>query len=174
MADEKTYSENEHIAILSDRVAKETADLTAERDQLVSVRSELETKLDVAESAKQAAEQRAADAEKSLEDFKAQIETEREAAARKDERIAKAKETAGHLADDFFEDEKRVARIVAMADEDFEGYLNDLASTSTTTTKTTTTVVPRETAMAGQQVADTGTESVAKGFLLRRYVSQEG
>jgi len=173
MADEKTYSENEHIAILSDRVAKETADLTAERDQLVSVKSELETKLDVAESAKQAAEQRAADAEKSLEDFKAQIETEREAAARKDERIAKAKETASHLADDFFEDEKRIARIVAMVDEDFEGYLNDLASTSTTTTKTTT-VVPRETAMAGQQVADTGTESVAKGFLLRRYVSQEG
>lgn len=172
MADEKTYSENEHIAILADRVAKETADLTAERDQLVSGKGELETKLDVAESAKQAAEQRAADAEKALEDFKAQIETEREAAARKDERIAKAKETASHLADDFFEDEKRVARIVAMADEDFEGYLADLASTSTTTK--TTTVVPRETAMAGQQVAGTGTESVAKGFLLRHYVSQEG
>jgi chromosome segregation ATPase len=172
MADEKTYSENEHIAILSDRVAKETADLTAERDQLVSDKGELETKLDVAESAKQAAEQKAADAEKALEEFKAQIETEREAAARKDERIAKAKETASHLAEDFFEDEKRVARIVAMADEDFEGYLADLASTSTTTK--TTTVVPRETAMAGQQVAGNGTESVAKGFLLRRYVSQEG
>jgi hypothetical protein len=148
MADEKTYSENEHIAILSDRVAKETADLTAERDQLVSVKSELETKLDVAESAKQAAELKATEAEKALEDFKAQIETEREAAARKDERIAKAKETAGHLADDFFEDEKRIARIVAMADEDFEGYLADLASTSTTTK--TTTVVPRETAMASR------------------------
>lgn len=172
MADEKTYSENEHIAILSDRVAKETADLTAERDQLVSTKSELETKLDVAESAKQAAEQRAADAEKSLEDFKAEVETQREAAARKDERLAKVRESAEHLGDDFFEDEKRVQRIVAMAEEDFEGYLADLASTSKTTTKTT--AVPRETAMAGASPA--GDASAAKGFLLRRYVdpTQEG
>ena len=34
MADAKTYTEDEHIAILSDRVTTETASLTAERDQL--------------------------------------------------------------------------------------------------------------------------------------------
>lgn len=172
MADEKAYTEAEHIAILSDRVAKETADLNAERDQLSSEKDELATKLDVAESAKLAAEQRVVEVEKSLVDFKAEVDTEREAAARKDVRIAKVRESADHLGDDFFEDEKRVQRIVAMAEEDFEGYLADLASTSTTTTKTT--AVPRETAMAGASPA--GDASAAKGFLLRRYVdnSQEG
>jgi chromosome segregation ATPase len=173
MADEKAYTEAEHIAILSDRVAKETADLNAERDQLSSEKDELATKLDVAESAKLAAEQRATEAEKSLEDYKAEVTTEREAAARKDERLAKVRESADHLGDEFFEDEKRVQRIVAMAEEDFEGYLADLASTSKTTTKTT--AVPRETAMAGASPAE-GSNSVAKDFLLRRYVdnTQEG
>lgn len=174
MADEKTYSEGEHIAILSDRVAKETADLTAERDQLVTDKGDLETKLDVAESAKVAAEQEAADAKKALDDFKAEVETEREAAARKDERIAKVKEIASHLADDFFEDDARVSRIVAMADDQFEGYLGDLSATSKTTTKIT--AVPRETAMAGGAAADAGTVSAGQSFLMRRYVdhSQEG
>lgn len=173
MADEKTYSESEHIAILSDRLTKETADLTAERDQLASDKGELETKLDVAESAKQAAEQAAKEAADALEAFKAEAEQEREAAARKDERIAKVKETASHLGDEFFEDEARVNRIVAMKQDEFEGYLGDLASTAKTTTKTT--AVPRETAMAGSAPAN-GTSSVASAFLLRRYVdpTQEG
>lgn len=172
MADEKTYTEGEHIAILSDRLTKETADLTAERDQLSSEKDELSTKLDVAESSKLAAEQRATEAEKSLVDFKAEVDTEREAASRKDERLAKVRASADHLGDDFFEDEKRVLRIVAMAEEDFEGYLADLASTSNTTTKTT--AVPRETAMAGASVDGAG--SNARDFLMRRYVdpTQEG
>lgn len=169
MADEKAYTEAEHIAILSDRVAKETADLTAERDQLVSDKSELETKLDVTESAKQAAEQKAADAEQALEEFKGQVEQDREAAARKEERIAKCRESAEHLGEDFFKDETRVERIVAMSDEHFEGYLADLSATSTPTTKT---AVPRETAMAGSAPA-AGGESAGKSFLLRRY-TQEG
>lgn len=172
MADEKAYTEAEHIAILADRVAKETADLTALRDQLSSEKDELATKLDVAESAKVAAEQAAEEAKKALEQFQAEVEQEREAAARKDERLAKVRENASHLGEDFFEDEARVKRIVAMKDEDFEGYLADLSATSKGTTKTT--AVPRETAMAG--AAPNGSDTVAKSFLLRRYIdpTQEG
>lgn len=172
MADDKTFTEDEHLAILSDRVTKETAELTAARDQLATEKTELETKLDVETSAKTAAEQRATEAEKALEDFKVSIESEREAAARKDERVKKVRETAAHLDDKFFEDEKRVARIVAMADEDFEGYLADLAVTAKAPTKTTTTTVPRETAMQGDPVGvGANGSSAARDFLLRPYIA---
>ena len=172
MADEKTYTEPEHIAILSDRLAKETADLTAQVDQLTTASTELGNKLDLAESAKVAAEQKVTEAEKSLEDFKAEV-TEREAAAeRKETRVAKLRESAEHLAEDFFTDETRVARIVAMKDEDFTGYLADLAATGVNAPKATT--VPRETAMQNQVTDTTTKPSAGKSFLLRRYIAQEG
>lgn len=172
MADEKTFSESEHLAILADRVKTETADLTAERDQLESERTELQNKLDIAESAKVAAEQRAEEAEQKLEAFKGEVEEEREAAARKEERITKAREAAKHLGEDFFKDEARVNRIVAMKDEEFEGYLGDLQATAPAGAGT---AVPRETAMSGEQVVTGSTTktSAARGVLLGRY-SQEG
>lgn len=172
MADEKTFSENEHLAILADRVTKETATLTAERDQLVTEKTELENQLDVEKTAKAAAEQRASDAEQALNDYKAEIEQERETAKRRGERVAKAREVAGHLADDFFEDDKRVERILAMSDEGFEGYLADLGAASKSAPKSTTTI-PRETAMAG---AGASTASNAgRDFFLRGFVApQEG
>src|SRR4051812_24991742 len=172
MADEKTFSESEHIAILADRVSKETADLTAERDQLQTAKTELENKLDVAESAKTAAEQKAETAEKALTDYKAEVEEQREAAARKDDRIKQIKESAEHLDDAFFTDEARVDRIVAMKDEDFQGYLADIKATAATPAATTTSAAPRETAMAG--TGSTGaTTSAARNFLLGQYLPKE-
>jgi chromosome segregation ATPase len=174
MADEKTFSEQEHIAILTDRVAKETADLTAERDQLNATITELQNKLDVAESAKTAAETAAQESTKSFDDFKANLEQEREAAARKDERIKQIRESAEHLDDKFFEDEARVNRIVAMKDEDFQGYLADIKATSAKAPATTTTQAPRETAMAGAATSADGQESAARNFLLGQYLPKEG
>lgn len=169
MADEKTFSEKEHLAILADRVATETANLTAERDQLVTASTELENKLDVETTAKSAAEKRAEEAEQALADYKAEVESEREAAAKRDERVAKAREVAGHLTDDFFEDEKRVERILAMSDEGFEGYLADLGEASKTApAKTNTTTIPRETAMAGAG-ASSAPASNGRAFFLRDY-----
>lgn len=170
MADDKTFSEQEHLAILADRVATETANLTAERDQLVTEKSELENKLDVEVTARAAAEQRATEAENALVEFKSQVEADREAALKKTERVDKAREVAKHLDDKFFEDENRVARIVAMSDEGFEGYLSDLAEASKAA-PATTTGVPRETAMAGAGARSTGSSSAASDFLLRRYVA---
>ena len=170
MADEKTYTEAEHIAILSDRLTKETAELTATVDQLTGSKTELENKLDVAESAKAAAEAKAAEAEKALEDFKAEIQEREEAAARKDTRLTKLRESAEHLGEDFFKDEKRVERITAMKDEDFDGYLADLSATATGAPKATT--VPRESAMQNRETAGTTTTTTAaKDFLLRRYLA---
>lgn len=177
MADEKQFSESEHTAILADRVATETASLTGELETVKASNDELQTKLDVAESARVAAEQATEAVTKEFEEFKTGLETLREAASKKDERIAKVKEVASHLADDFFDDEKRVARIVAMDDESFDGYVEDLKVTAPA--GTVTTVVPRETAMAGQPVVTTpvGTESASRSVLLGRFgagATQEG
>lgn len=174
MADDiKSYSADEHVAILEDRVARETADLTAELGALKTEKADLETKLDVEISAKEAAEQRATAAEEALEQFKAEV-TEREAAAaRKDDRLAKVREAASHLDEKFFEDESRVARIVAMSDDSFEGYVADLGATGRTPGKTTPDV-PRETAMAGAPGGSEAGAPVAaagKGFLLRDFVA---
>ena len=172
MADPKTYTEDEHLAVLESRVARETADLTAERDQLTSEKAELESKLDVETAAKVAAEKRAEDAEKALEDFKAEVADREAAAERKDQRLEKAREAAKHLDDDFFNDEKRVERIVAMSDEVFEGYVNDLAATAKVAGNPGIGSVPLETAMQGAPAG--GEEKVGaagQSFLLRRFVA---
>jgi chromosome segregation ATPase len=172
MADEKTYTEAEHIAILSDRLTKETAELSATVDQLTGDKTELENKLDVAESAKTAAEAKAAEAEKALEEFKAEIQEREEAAARKDERLKALRESAEHLGEDFFNDEKRIERIVAMKDEEFSGYAADLAATAVGAPKGAT--VPRESAMQNRETAGTTkSTTAAKDFLLRRYIAKE-
>lgn len=168
--DNKTYSEDEHIAILADRVARETASLTAERDQLSTEKAELENKLDVTESAKVAAETAKDNAERELAEFKEQVKAREEAAAKKDERLAKAREVAKHLDAAFFEDEKRIERIVAMSDELFEGYVSDLASTATVPGNGTTSI-PRETAMAGAAAGGGQTASAGKAFLMRDFVA---
>lgn len=170
MADEKQYSESEHIAILSDRVKTETAALTAERDQL---KTELDNGRDIAESAKVALEAERDAAKKELADYKAEIETEREAAGRQEERLKKVRESAKHLGEDFFKDEARVTRIAAMADEDFDVYVADLEATAPGAPVATATGAPRETAMDGKP-ADLETKSAAGSFLLRRYITQEG
>lgn len=178
MADnEKTYSEQEHLAILADRVTTETADKTSRITELETENAELKNKLDVAESAKESAVQRAETAEQAHEAFKTEI-AEREAAeARKDERLAAAKEAASHLDDSFFEDADRVKRIVAMKDEDFATYVADLKDTAKGLPPKGTSTPPRETAMsgAGAGAPAAGTAN-ARSVLLGRFpgASQEG
>jgi chromosome segregation ATPase len=173
MADtDKTFTEQEHIAILADRVAKETASLTEQINTLTTEKTDLESKLDVAESAKVAAEQAKETAEKELADFKAGLDELAQAEARKGERLDKVKEVAAHLGDDFLADEARVQRIVAMSDDQFEGYVADLKTTAPATTSTGAPA-PRETAMAGAASAAAGgapTESAGRQFLLGRYI----
>ncbi len=180
MADgDKTFTEQEHIAILADRVATETAAITAERDALKAERDDLATKLDVAESAKVAAEQAKETAEKEFADFKTSLDELAAAEGKRDERLAKVKEVAAHLGDDFLSTENevgkaRVERIVAMADDQFEGYVADLKSTAPTT-RSTTAEKPRETAMAGAASAAAGAEtttSAGREFLLGRYIAK--
>jgi chromosome segregation ATPase len=168
--DEKRFSESEHIAILDDRVRKETAELQGTVDQLTSEKSELQNALDVAESAKVAAEKAAAEVREEFEAYK-KAETEaREAAARKDDRLKELRETASHLGPEFFDEEKngdRVNRVVAMSEEEFGAYKADLGATKVEGSKlTAVSTLPRETAMQGQPVQTGGAAPSAAGRLL--------
>lgn len=171
-ADPRVFSEDEAYAIAADRVTKETATLTEKVSTLESEKAELATKLDVEIAAREAAEQKATAAETKHEEFLAQIETEKARDARKDERLKKVREAASHLTDEFFEDSDRVARIVAMEDDAFDGYIADLRDAAAHAPQGDGKP-PRETAMDGQKVTPKGPESApaAHNFMMRSYVA---
>lgn len=144
----RVFSETEHVAILSDRVKVETANLTAEVATLTAAKNEAVTKAndataalevaksdaaakaDVLEAAKVAAETETARVVAEFEAFKKSLEDEKEMAAKKDARIAELKEVAAHLTDEFLTEPTRLARILAFSAEDFEGYKSDMKATA--------------------------------------------
>jgi chromosome segregation ATPase len=171
---DRVFSEDEAYAIVADRVARESAELKDKITTLESEKAELANKLDVEIAAREAAELKAKEAETKHEEYLAQVEAEKAALARKDERLSKVREAASHLTDEFFQDESRVNRIVAMDDEAFDGYVADLRETAEKAPKGTgDSAPPRETAMEGDQVTPKGAESAsgARNFLMRSYVA---
>lgn len=169
------YTKDEHLAILADRVSRETASMQTKVDELTTENTELKNKLDVAESGKVAAEQAKATVEQEFTTYKTEVEQREVAASRKDSRIAEIKDKAAHLPEDWFTAEGRVERIIAMEDEAFATYLSDLAASAPAGVGDgRTSTPPRESAMAGQQLG--GTESLSsagRSFLLRDYEKQE-
>lgn len=129
MAGERTFTEGEAYALVADAVERETAAAKAEADTIREERDKLATENDVLTQRVTAAEEKAADAEKALEDYKAEVETEKAMEAKRGERLAKVAEIAPDLVDG--DDEKvvkRCDRIVAMADEDFQEYIDSLSA----------------------------------------------
>lgn len=152
---DRTFTEGEAYALVADNVQRETAALTATIDQLKSEkaaleteRSDLQSKLDVADAARETAEQ-------ALTDYKASIENEKAMAERKDARVTKVREVAKHLKDEFFTPE-RAQRWAAMEDDAFEAYTAELAELAAGVTSPAPSDPPRETAMAGTQVTAPG------------------
>lgn len=167
---EKIYSESDLLTLAADRAARETAELSAKVAELTTAKDEVANKLDVEIAAREAAEKRAEEAESKHDEFVKAQEAEKAAAARKDERLAKVREAASHLPDSFYEDEGRVARIVSMEDEAFEGYLADMRETASGV-PAGTSGAPRETAMSGDPVTgDAKPGTAASNFLMRPYV----
>jgi chromosome segregation ATPase len=169
---DRVFSEEEAYAIAADRVTRETSELEKRITTLESEKAELANKLDVEIAAREAAEQKVTAAEAKHEEFLAQAEAEKAALARKDERLTKVREAASHLTDEFFKDESRVERIIAMDEEAFDGYVADLRDAAATAPVSDGTP-PRETSMEGDQVIPKGSESAtnARSFLMRSYVA---
>lgn len=123
--EKRTFTEEEHFALVADAVSREVASAT---DALSQENTDLKARVDVLEAEK-AAEVEAKNAiQAEFDQFKADLETAREVEARKESRKAAVKEVAGSLSDDYFTDE-RVQRWAEMADEAFADLLDDLVDT---------------------------------------------
>lgn len=146
MAD-RTFTEGEAYALVAQAEERATAEANTSITTLTAEKTELETKLDVAETAKTAAEDRATAAEKALEDYKTEVETTKAAEAKRAERTAKITEVAPKL--ELTED--RANRIVAMSDEGFDAYIEDIrvAAGEKVTEVDPSTGVPRTSAALG-------------------------
>ena len=147
----RTFTESEAYALVADNVQRETAARQATIDALTSEKAALDTKLEVAEAALATEKARADGAIQWHDAVLAQHETEKAQEGRKAERVAKVRETAKHLTDEFFTDD-RATRWSAMDDAAFNDYVAELAAVSTGVV-VDATQPPRETAMAGQTVA---------------------
>lgn len=139
-ATERTFTETEHFALLTDAVARESASLTEKVQELegtvTTVTQEkaeevsaLQSRVDVLEAEKAAAEKAAADVQAAFDAYKAELAELAAVEARKAERAAKVKEVASDLEDTYFSDE-RVARWASMTEEAFEALIADLVEAS--------------------------------------------
>lgn len=167
MADpvERTFTEKEAYALVADNVQRETAAAAAQVEALTSEKAALQTQVDTLEAAKEAEKARADKAESDLAEFKAGVETEKAQEGRKAERVAKVREVAKHLKDEFFTPE-RAQRWAAMEDDAFATYIAELTDISAgVPTEKAGEQPPRETAMAGSTVKGTGTTPLLKQFL---------
>jgi hypothetical protein len=163
----RTFTETEAYALVADNVQRETAVRQATIDTLTSEKAALETKLELADAALATEKARADGAIAWHDAVMAQAETEKAQLARKDERVAKVKEVAPHLKEDFFTAE-RAARWCTLDQEAFEAYTNELTELATGVSVVTGEAAPpRETAMQGTQVvgAPAGGVSLLGQFL---------
>ena len=127
------YTEDQHFALLTAAVERETASLSQKSQELeaqvaslTESTTELQGKIDVLEGEKASESARADAAEKAFEDFKAELAEKAAVETRKAERIAAAKEANEFLTDEYFGDEARVQRWAEMAEETFEAVLDGL------------------------------------------------
>lgn len=122
MAVERTFTEGEAYALVADNVARETAAANERVTTLQAENTGLQNRIDVMETEKAAEVERADLAEKAFTDFKTNLEVEKAREEKLADRTVKVAEVAPLLE----MTEERSARIVAMDDQIFESYLNDL------------------------------------------------
>lgn len=191
MADgERTFTEAQHFALLTDAVARETAslssakedldakvtDLSTEKAALTASITELETKIDVLDAEKAAAEQ-ARDA--AIAEFQAYKDAEAEKAAveaRKSERVAAVKAADSALAEEYFT-EARAQRWAEMSDDAFGALVSDLTEAAATRPAVANTDVAATPEAARETAAFKGGDAPkapSGGSLFGQFMSKTG
>jgi DNA anti-recombination protein RmuC len=172
MADgDRTFTEGEAYALVADHVARETAAANTKVAELTAQNTTLASEKDVLEVRATAAEEKAATAEKALEDHKAEVETQKANEAKRSDRVAKVAEVAPTLK----VEGERADRIVAMADADFEEYVNTLREVASANgtqppAEGTPTGLPRQSAafQGAPAQGDKPAQSSVKGLFAAR------
>lgn len=125
-ADDRTFTEEEMRAITADNVSRETASLNQEVTDLKVEKAELEAKVTDLENSLDLAEQAKEKAEQDLADYKESITREKELAELADQRTEKVREIAKGVKEDFFTPERK-ERWAKMGAEEFDSYVGELA-----------------------------------------------
>jgi chromosome segregation ATPase len=143
MPDERTYTANEHAAVLDAEVKRQTATLNADRDKLETEKSALQdqinglesekadllSRIDKVEAEKSAAEKATEELQKEFDGHKAEVARKEEIAKLRAERAEKAKTELAGLDEKYFTDE-RIQRWAEMSAEAFEAAIADLKETA--------------------------------------------
>lgn len=156
-ADDRTFTEAEHLTLLTDRVQRETAALTAEKGQLETKLSEVQARVDVLEAEKAAATTERDKVTADFEAYKQDAEQKAAIVERQESRVTRVKAANESLPEDYFTDE-RTKRWAEMAEEIFESFVLDIA-----VVKPATAVV-KETAAFTGGTAPTGTKPEGSAF----------
>jgi len=186
VADERTFTQTEHFALLTDAVQRETAalaevkedlegqitSLQSEKAELTSSVTDLQARIDVLDAEKAAAEQARDAATAEFEAFKAELAEKAAVEARKADRVARVKAANAALSEEYFT-EARADRWAQMADETFEALVADIteaAAAAPAKAETAGAEAPRETA------AFTGgtTPSAGSGSLFGQFLTATG
>lgn len=149
-------------------VGKAVAEATSAKDAAVS---ELQSKLDAAEAARTAAENKLAETEQYWSDAIAASEEEAAFAARREQRVAAAKE-AGVFGDDYVTE--NADRFAAMAEEDFAARLQEWQLIAGQASKATPgkPKIPAVTALRAAR-AERAQPSSALGFISEMRVKRQ-
>lgn len=153
----RTFTEDEHTAIVASRVEQETASLqelvSAKDAEIAELKGQvdakaadlaaLQEKFDVAEVASETAA-------KELEDFKAEVAREQEIASRMDDRVKAMRELLPSKDDEYFAE--RAKSWAEKSDEDFEAYKAEIAEAVGVVSGDVASAAAPETAMAGKKV----------------------
>lgn len=165
---DRTYTEAEHLALLTDAVRRETAEQTSKQEQLQTEKDSLAQRVDVLEAEKAKAETERDKLQADFDEFKAAAERAEEIAKAKDERVAKVKAANDQLPDSYFTEE-RISRWAEMTEDAFAEVVEALGATSGSPLKETA-------AFSGGGTATSRKESVTTGslFAARRNGVKEG
>ena len=163
----RTFTEDELLTLLTDRVQRETADLKTQLSTLTAERDEAVKRVDVLEAEKAALTSERDKVTAEYETFKNDITEKAAVAERKDARIERVKSANDQLPDSFFTPE-RAQRWAEMAEEQFEALVADLTAAKSTETAA---APKRETAaFTGGDSPKAPTEgSALRGFLQLRH-----
>jgi chromosome segregation ATPase len=170
---ERTFTEAEHFALLTDAVSRETASLSKATEQLESEKGALQVQVTTLE-AELAAEKQAKDSVTAeFDKFKADLAELAAVAERKEDRVKAVKAAAPHLAEDYFTAE-RADTWASMSDETFAVLIEGLetaAKAAPAAEAAASTELPTETAALQGGASPTATKpdsSTTSRFLAAR------
>jgi dynactin complex subunit len=141
--DERSFTESQHQALLTDAVARETASLTVAKEELEThvesltnekaaldtEKAELASRIDVLEAEKAALQKSHDDVVAEFEAFKQDLEEKAAVEARKVDRTQRVKAANANLADTYFTEE-RIQRWAQMSDDSFDSLVADLTESA--------------------------------------------